>query len=113
MTPWRAKFRKLDSKPREILAHLRCFTRASFWATFRANMSLSKASPTLPEVYDEAGNTPSWVPVLGVGLFMLFALFFGARYLAHKDLPPSAAPEASDTGSAPAQPSSAQTAPSS
>jgi hypothetical protein len=53
------------------------------------------------------------VPVLGVGLFMLFALFFGARYLAHKDLPPTAAPEASDTGSAPAQPSSAQTAPSS
>lgn len=30
-------------------------------------------APGLPEVKDEAGDTPSWVPKLGVGLGLLFA----------------------------------------
>jgi hypothetical protein len=69
-----------------------------------ANMSLHNASPTLPEVYDEAGKSPSWVPALGVGLFLLFALIVGARFFTHKSVPPTAADEASDPSAAPAAP---------
>jgi hypothetical protein len=69
-----------------------------------ANMSLHNASPTLPEVYDEAGKSPGWVPALGVGLFLLFALVVGARYFTHKAVPPTAADKASDTSGAPAAP---------
>jgi hypothetical protein len=28
--------------------------------------------PSIPEVKDEAGNSPSWLPLLGGGLFALF-----------------------------------------
>lgn len=28
--------------------------------------------PELPEISDEAGDTPSWVPRLGLALFLLF-----------------------------------------
>ncbi|NOY94234.1 MAG: hypothetical protein GXP55_23905 [Deltaproteobacteria bacterium] len=31
-------------------------------------------APTLPEVKDEAGDTPTWVPILGIVLLSLFAL---------------------------------------
>jgi len=29
-------------------------------------------APQLPEVVDEAGDTPGWVPLLGIALFVLF-----------------------------------------
>lgn len=34
--------------------------------------------PTIPEITDEAGNTPAWVPMLGAGLaaaFLAWLLF--------------------------------------
>lgn len=34
-------------------------------------MSHPDTPPQLPEVTDEAGDTPSWVPLLGVALFVL------------------------------------------
>ncbi len=34
-------------------------------------MSHAPTPPELPEVTDEAGDTPSWVPLLGVALFVL------------------------------------------
>lgn len=36
-------------------------------------MSHANTPPELPEVTDEAGDTPSWVPVLGVALFVVLA----------------------------------------
>lgn len=42
-------------------------------------MSDSKEPPRLPNVVDEAGNTPSWVPLLGLGLLCLVALAVAAR----------------------------------
>jgi hypothetical protein len=33
------------------------------------------AHPPLPVVHDEAGDTPVWLPVSGVALFVVFALF--------------------------------------
>ncbi|HEX6245065.1 MAG TPA: hypothetical protein VFZ61_29290 [Polyangiales bacterium] len=37
-------------------------------------MGHADTPPQLPEVTDEAGNTPRWVPLLGVGLFALAVL---------------------------------------
>ena len=37
-------------------------------------MGHAETPPQLPEVTDEAGNTPRWVPLLGVGLFVLAVL---------------------------------------
>jgi hypothetical protein len=34
-------------------------------------MGHADTPPQLPEVSDEAGNTPRWVPLLGVVLFLL------------------------------------------
>jgi len=34
-------------------------------------MSHAHTPPELPDVTDEAGDTPSWVPVLGVVIFVL------------------------------------------
>jgi hypothetical protein len=49
------------------------------------------AGPSLPEVIDEAADTPNWVPALGLGLFALISLVFAAR-LAYDDAnPPQAA----------------------
>ncbi len=31
--------------------------------------------PGLPEIQDEAADTPMWVPALGLGLFVLAALY--------------------------------------
>lgn len=31
--------------------------------------------PGLPEIQDEAADTPMWVPALGLGLFVLVALY--------------------------------------
>jgi hypothetical protein len=57
-------------------------------------MAHSKDPPSLPTVVDEAGETPTWVPVLGLLLFGLLALAAAAR-LAIKDAEqPTAAPTA-------------------
>ncbi|MFW5924581.1 MAG: hypothetical protein ACOCV4_00330 [Myxococcota bacterium] len=37
------------------------------------------APPGLPEIRDEAGDTPSWVPLLGVGLLVALLAVFGAQ----------------------------------
>ena len=37
-------------------------------------MGHAETPPQLPEVTDEAGNTPRWVPLLGAGLFALAIL---------------------------------------
>lgn len=37
-------------------------------------MGHAETPPQLPEVTDEAANTPRWVPLLGVGLFALAVL---------------------------------------
>ena len=36
----------------------------------------SNKAPEIPEIIDEAGDTPWWVPVLGMALFALFTLLF-------------------------------------
>lgn len=43
-------------------------------------MGHADTPPQLPEVTDEAGNTPRWVPLLGV---VLFALSIGAIAVCH------------------------------
>lgn len=35
--------------------------------------------PGLPEVIDEAGDTPKWVPITGLGLLALIAILFVIR----------------------------------
>jgi hypothetical protein len=57
-----------------------------------------KTPPTLPTVVDEAGETPGWVPALGIGLFALVALLIAVQ-LASSDAekapqPPAAVAEA-------------------
>jgi len=53
-------------------------------------MSHSKAPPQLPDVVDEAGATPSWVPLLGFGLLCLFALVIALRQAVVELTPPPA-----------------------
>jgi hypothetical protein len=48
-------------------------------ATFARNMSESKEPPRLPDVVDEAGPSPRWLPWLGVGLLCLCALLIAAQ----------------------------------
>lgn len=55
-------------------------------------MPLSKTPPGLPDVYDEAGDSPSWLPALGLGLLALLALVFAARFVADRHVPPTATP---------------------
>lgn len=57
------------------------------------------AAPSLPEVVDEAADTPAWVPALGLGLFALIALVFAMR-LAFPDAA-GPKPAASAEGAAP------------
>ncbi len=49
--------------------------------------------PGLPEITDEAGDSPKWLPLLGLGLFALVAVLVVARSQA-KDGPEPAAAEA-------------------
>jgi hypothetical protein len=53
-------------------------------------MSESKEPPRLPDVVDEAGPSPRWLPWLGVGLLCLFALLVAARQVV--DRQPGAKP---------------------
>ena len=45
-------------------------------------MSHPHTPPQLPDVTDEAGETPRWVPVLGVALFVLMVAYI---WWAHHD----------------------------
>jgi len=44
-----------------------------------AAMTESKEPPRLPEIVDEAGPTPRWVPWLGLGLLCAVVLLLVAR----------------------------------
>jgi hypothetical protein len=37
------------------------------------------AAPSLPDVVDEAADTPAWVPALGLGLAALISLVFAVQ----------------------------------
>lgn len=58
-------------------------------------MSHPHHAPELPEVTDEAGDTPSWVPLLGAALFVLMVAYVWWAHRAHdavtEGAPPSAA----------------------
>jgi len=56
--------------------------------------------PVLPTIVDEAGDTPTWVPILGVALFALVAIVFVARSQMATEVP--ATPEAAEAPTAPA-----------
>ena len=66
-------------------------------------MSHAKTPPTLPTVVDEAGDTPGWVPALGLTLFAVLALVAAVRY-AIDDAQPSAAPVQAAQAAQPAEP---------
>ncbi|MBX3247201.1 MAG: hypothetical protein KF901_08475 [Myxococcales bacterium] len=36
-------------------------------------------APGLPEIHDEAADTPMWLPLLGLGLLIVASLFFIIR----------------------------------
>lgn len=55
-------------------------------------MPESNPPPALPEVYDEAGDSPRWVPVLGAGLFIVLAVALFARVMTQPSPQPTAAP---------------------
>jgi hypothetical protein len=42
-------------------------------------MSDAKQAPRLPDVVDEAGATPRWVPLLGIALLIAAVLLVGVR----------------------------------
>jgi hypothetical protein len=73
-------------------------------------MSHDKHGPSLPKIVDEAADTPTWVPALGLGLFALITVFVAIR-LAWMEANPvaedGAAAQAAanvDAGTAPAAP---------
>jgi hypothetical protein len=57
-------------------------------------MSHPKEPPSLPTVVDEAGDSPAWVPALGLLLFVLFALAIAARVALHDETETAAQPAA-------------------
>jgi hypothetical protein len=58
-------------------------------------MSASKDPPRLPDVVDEAGDTPGWVPWLGFVLLLLFMVYVGGTQVhAGKKAEPAAGDEA-------------------
>jgi hypothetical protein len=65
-----------------------------------------KSAPTLPKVVDEAGDTPGWVPALGVGLFALAALLIVVRFawVDSSATPKAAPPAVAEAPSAPSAP---------
>lgn len=44
-------------------------------AKFPGAMGHGNHPPAIPEVKDEAGASPSWLPLLGLGLFALFVAY--------------------------------------
>jgi hypothetical protein len=57
-------------------------------------MGHANTPPQLPEVRDEAGDTPRWVPVLGVLLFALATLTIVICHTGCSAAPPAAAERA-------------------
>jgi len=49
------------------------------------------AAPTLPQVTDEAGDSPTWLPFTGLALLALMALVAVFRMQSADDLVPAAA----------------------
>jgi len=47
-------------------------------------MSHSKSPPSLPQVVDEAGDSPRWLPWLGVVVFALLALMVVSSWTVSK-----------------------------
>jgi hypothetical protein len=60
-------------------------------------MSHDKDPPSLPNVVDEAGDTPTWVPVLGLVLLALVAMATAARLAINEHVPQPQAAEAADS----------------
>jgi len=56
-------------------------------------MSHPKTPPSLPTIVDEAGDSPNWVPALGLLLFVLFALVMAARVALQDSAADAAAPD--------------------
>lgn len=54
-------------------------------------MSDAAHRPHLPEVRDEAADTPSWVPLLGLALLAVVALWMVARAHTSETQPPAPA----------------------
>jgi protein-S-isoprenylcysteine O-methyltransferase Ste14 len=57
-------------------------------------MSHPHHAPELPEVIDEAGDTPGWVPVLGVVLFVLMVAYVWWAHRQHEALEDGSTPAA-------------------
>lgn len=74
-------------------------------------MSHSKLPPMLPQVTDEAGNTPAWVPALGLGMLALIGLVIAARIALHNAEPPPAPEPDKAVAAAPAGDEAAPVAP--
>jgi len=51
-------------------------------------MSHSKDPPQLPLVVDEAGESPGWLPLLGLGLLCAVALVIALRQAVAELMPP-------------------------
>lgn len=75
-------------------------------------MSHGKEAPALPRhIEDEAGETPGWVPALGVSLIVLIGLLLAVR-IATKQTEPAPAPAPdSAVAAAPAEGGEAAPAP--
>jgi hypothetical protein len=53
-------------------------------------MPESNPPPSLPEVYDEAGNSPRWLPALGIGLLVILVAVVTSSAMTHRPPPPAA-----------------------
>jgi hypothetical protein len=79
-------------------------------ATFAPVMSDPKHAPEIPEVTDEAGDSPEWVPMLGVGLLVLAVAIVLVRLFATQPeakaatQPASTEAQAADSPSKPTSP---------
>jgi hypothetical protein len=72
-------------------------------------MSHSNQPPGLPEIVDEAGDTPNWVPLVGLALVVMVALLIAVRQATgggEADQPAGAA--GADAGTAQAAPGAAE-----
>jgi hypothetical protein len=68
-------------------------------------MSHDQHGPRLPEIVDEAPDTPGWVPALGLGLFALITIVVAIRLAWNEANPP--APESGAVQAAAAAPEDA------
>jgi len=66
-------------------------------------MSESKEPPRLPDIVDEAGPSPGWLPWLGIGLLCVFAAMIAAQATLGKSGDDAAAVEDARNGSAAAE----------